>query len=79
MKNSHEKKTFQKLKKKIVRKFYSNFVNELKLSDPGKWYKLAKKIGATDQTNGGDIKGDSLDGLTNSKTVEHIASHFFYC
>ena len=70
------KKTFKKLKKKTIRKFYSNFVDELKSSDPGKWWKLAKKIGANDNNSGGDIKVDSLDGLTNTQAAEHIASHF---
>ena len=70
------KKTYKKLKKKTIRKFYSNFVNELKSADPGKWWKLAKKIGAIDQSNGGDIKVDSLQELTDSQAAEKIASHF---
>ena len=34
---------FKHLKKKTARKFYSNFVSDLKTSNPSKWYEMAKK------------------------------------
>ena len=37
------KSKFKKMKKKAIRTYYSEFVSELKLSDPGKWYAMAKK------------------------------------
>ena len=43
------KKKFKKQKKAAVRTFYSNFVTELKNTNPGKWYKMAKQIGAVDK------------------------------
>ena len=49
------KSKFKKMKRKNIKSFYSEFVSELKLSDPGKWYALAKKIGAVDQMIRGDI------------------------
>ena len=70
------KKSFKKLKKKSVRSFHTKFVNEMKISDPGKWYRLAKKIGAVGQNNDGDIKVESLTEMTNEQAVEEIASHF---
>lgn len=70
------KKSFKKLKKKSVRSFHTKFVNEMKISDPGKWYRLAKKIGAVGQNNDGDIKVESLIEMTNEQAVEEIASHF---
>ena len=43
------KSKFKKLKKKTLRNFYSNFVSDLKETDPGKWYSMAKRIGAVDK------------------------------
>ena len=39
---------FKKLKRKTLKNFYSNFVSDLKMSDPGKWYSMAKQIGGID-------------------------------
>lgn len=43
------KSKFKKMKRNAVKTFYSAFVSDLKLTDPGKWYQMAKKIGAIDQ------------------------------
>ena len=67
------KKQFKKEKRKAVKSFYSNFVSELKITNPGKWYKMAKKIGAIDQMNDGDVQVEALDGLTNKECAEKIA------
>jgi hypothetical protein len=64
------------MKRKNIKTFYSEFVSELKLSDPGKWYSLAKKIGAIDQMTGGDAQVESLAGLSNLESAEIIANHF---
>ena len=64
------------MKRKAVKTFYSEFVSELKVSDPGKWYAMAKKIGAVDQMNEGEIKVESLSALSNLQCAEKIAEHF---
>jgi hypothetical protein len=46
------KSKFKKLKKKTIRSFYSNFVSDLKVTDPGRWYAMANKIGAVKENNG---------------------------
>ena len=56
------KSKFKKTKKLAIRNFYSEFVSEMKLADPGKWYGLAKKIGAVDQMSGGETVVESLQG-----------------
>ena len=56
-------KSFKRLKRRAVKNYYSNFVTELKSTDPGQWYKIAKRIGAIDQSRGGDIFVESLQGL----------------
>ena len=39
------RKRFRKIKRNTVQKFYSKFVNEMKSTNPSKWYQLAKKLG----------------------------------
>ena len=48
-----------------MKSFFSNFVSDLKLTDPAKWYSMAKKIGAVDQMTNGDVQVESLSDLTN--------------
>ena len=67
---------FKKMKRKAVKNFYSDFVNNLKKSDPGKWYAMAKKIGAVDHMTAGEVKVESLAQLNNKDSAEEIAKHF---
>ena len=73
---SRLKKEFKTKKKKAIRTFHSNFVNELKFSDPRKFYQLCKKIGAVDQMNDGDLKIKSLQGLSDQQCAEKVGQHF---
>ena len=43
------KAKFKKLKRKTLKNLYSDFVSDLKVSNPGKWYSMAKQIGAVDK------------------------------
>ena len=70
------KSKYKKLKKKSIRSFYTNFVSELKVTDPGRWYSMAKKIGAVKESNDGEIRIESLSNLTNKECAEKIAQHF---
>ena len=70
------KSSYKKLKRKSVKSYFSNFVNELKATNPGKWYGMAKKIGAVNQMTQGDIQVEALDGLTNKESAQAIAEHF---
>ena len=67
---------FKKTKRKAIKTFYSDFVTELKASDPGKWYSMAKRIGAVDQMNNGDVSVECLSGLTYAQAAQQIAEHF---
>ena len=51
-------------------------MSELKLTDPGRWYSMAKKIGAIKQSNDGDIKVESISHLSNKECANKIAEHF---
>ena len=69
-------KKFKKLKRKAIQSFYKNFVTNLKKTNPGKWYQMAKKIGAVDQMNSGEVKVEILKGLNNKQSAQRIAEHF---
>ena len=67
---------FKKMKRKAIKSFYSKCVTDLKESEPGKWYKMAKRLGAVDQINSGEIRVDELEGLGNKECAEKIAQSF---
>ena len=70
------KSKFKKLKRKSVKHFYKEFVSELKTTNPGKWYQMAKKIGVNNQADDGDIMVESLSGLNNLQAANKIGEHF---
>ena len=67
------KSKFKKMKRKAIKTFYSDFVTELKSTDPGKWYAMAKRIGAVDQMKNGDIAVECLSELNNLQAAQQIA------
>ena len=69
-------KSFKKLKRRTIKNFYSNFVTELKHTNPGEWYKIAKRIGAVDKSANSDIFVESLEGLNNEECAQIIEEHF---
>ena len=70
------KSKFKKLKRNTVKTLYSGFVSDLKLTDPGKWYSMAKRIGAVNKMSNGDIQVESLANLGNAESAQKIAEHF---
>ena len=70
------KSKFKKLKRKSVKQFHTEFVSELKSTNPAKWYQMAKKIGAVSQNSDGDINVESLENLTNAEAAQKIGEHF---
>ena len=68
------KRKFKQMRRKSIKSFYSNFLTELKKTEPGKWYQMAKKLGAVDQMNDGEIKVDCLEGLSKSEGSERLAT-----
>ena len=64
------------MKRKAVKNFYSEFVHDLKKTDPGKWYAMAKKIGAVGQSSSSDVEVEALCGFSNLQAAHKIAEHF---
>ena len=70
------KKKFKILKRKTIQKFYKNFVEDLKQTDPSKWYGMAKRIGAVNNMEHGDLIVEELVGVNDDESAELIAEHF---
>jgi hypothetical protein len=68
--------TFRKAKKKASKSFYGKFVNELKASNPGQFYKMAKQIGGIGQQKQEDLHIECLEGLEPQQQVEQVAEAF---
>ena len=66
------------MKRNSVRRFYDDFVTDLKCTNPAKWYMMAKRIGAVDQLSlsQDQVKVAELAGLTNTQAAQKIAAHF---
>ena len=70
------KMRFKKLKRKTVKNMYSDFIKDLKATNPSKWYGMAKKIGAVNKSSGGNIKVESLSEYNDIQCAQKIAEHF---
>ena len=68
--------SFKKQKRKSIKIYYTNFVRNLKETNPGKWYGMAKQIGAVDQKSQGNIQVEALKGLSEKQSAQLIADHF---
>ena len=65
---------FRRLKRKAVRNFYTNATNNLKKSDPRKFYGIVKKIGCLKNCEMSEI--EELKELSNFEAAEKIANFF---
>jgi hypothetical protein len=70
------KSKFKKMKRTAIKTFYTDFVSDLKTTNPAKWYAMAKRIGAVDQMSGGEVNVESLSHLSNFEAAQKIAEHF---
>ena len=67
---------FRRLKRARIKNFNSDFLEELKTTNPGKWYVMMKRLGGLDQMNRGRLEIKSLKGLTDKECAEEIARSF---
>ena len=67
---------FRRLKKKKINTNTENVVNELKVSAPGKWHSVIKKMGGVDQMAAGRLEVESLKGLSDEECAEAVAEAF---
>ena len=57
-------------------RYYSNIVEDLKLSNPSKWYSKVKHMAGKGQDKEDQILVDELIGYSNKEQAELIASHY---
>ena len=70
------RRNFRRQKKKAVKSFYKNFVEDLKSSKPGNWFNMLKKLGGTESKVKERVQVESLEGLTDQEAVEEVAGTF---
>ena len=66
---------FRKLKRARIRSNTENVVNELKETQPGKWYQTIKKLGGLDQATC-RLEVKALKGLSDEECAEAVAESF---
>ena len=59
-----------------MKTFYNQFVTDLKETDPSKWYTMAKKIGAVNQSDSERVNVECLENFDDQEAVEAVAQHF---
>ena len=66
----------KKQKRKTIKLFYTNYVSELKETNPGKWYSMAKRLGTDQNSRDSRLKVECLKGLGDQEAAEEVAKHF---
>ena len=59
-----------------MKNLYENFVTELNVSNPAKWYSTAKRLGAEENSKSGSLSVECLKGLDNKEAAEEVAQFF---
>ena len=70
------KRKFKSSKRKASKEFYSNFVNELKSTNPGQYHRTAKKLGGIADKDQGNLVIECLEQYTPSEQVAKVAESF---
>ena len=68
------KKSYRRSKRRACKSFYSNFVTDLKTTNPGLFHKMAKRIGAIEQSKSCEIKIECLESLNPDEQVQKVAN-----
>ena len=64
-------------KVKLAKKsLYSNFVQDLKISNPSQWYRKLKRLAAYDQVNFNSVQVEELEGCSNQEAANKISESF---
>ena len=67
------KRSYRRSKRRACKTFYSNFVKDLKTTKPGLFHKMAKRIGAIEQSKSCEIKIECLESLNPDEQVQRVA------
>ena len=67
---------FNLKKRNALKNVHKTFGTDLKAPEPGKFYKMCKKVGAADDMNSGSLKIKCLEGLSDKECAEEVVGHF---
>ena len=67
---------FRKMKRRQIKMFYKDFIENLKTTNPSNWYSQMKKLGGLDMASRGKLKVESLVGLSDRECAEAVAQSF---
>ena len=59
-----------------MQNFYSNFVSDLKITNPSKWYSMAQRLGAEKSHGDQELNVECLAGMDNQQAAEEVAQFF---
>ena len=68
--------TFRKRKRESIKMFYKNFVEELKVSKPSRYFQMLKKLGGEQQKVSGKLEIECLKDKTDQEGAEAVAEEF---
>ena len=67
---------FRSQKRSRIKNFNQEFVEELKQTEPGKWYSMMKKLGGLESMDSRGLEIESLKGLSDQECAEEVARSF---
>ena len=70
------RKNFRRRKRESVKMFYKNFVEELKVSKPSRYFQMLKKLGGEQQKVSGKLEIECLKDKSDQEGAEAVAGEF---
>ena len=70
------RKTYRKGRRAAVRNHFKQFTDGMRFSEPGKFFKIAKRLGTANKDEGGNINIECIEHLTPKEQVEEVAKSF---
>ena len=70
------KSAFRRAKRKSMKHHHKEFVEELKTTSPSEYYKMTKRIGATDYKDQKELRIESIENLSPQEQVEKVAESY---
>ena len=70
------KKSYRRGRRAAVRNHYKQFTDGMRLTEPAKFYKIAKRLGNGSKSNEGNIEIECIEHLTPKEQVEEVAKSF---
>jgi hypothetical protein len=67
---------FRNAKRKASKRFYQEYIKELKNTKPGQYYQKVKRIGGIENQRLGDLRIECLEELDPQEQVEEVAKSF---